>query len=203
MSRSYSPSLFKWHHPWDWVHLESCSDYELRGVYDQIDRAFQNGDIPPLAMDGVRRTERRIKRMLQIRNAITSSPWEAWDTRGIDLEGVGVVGFLHRASPSVVIGQTVQQENINIQAPRPNITFQTISASQPNVNSQTVSAPPQNINLQTIQAPLPAAALPAPELPKRIRFRDQWGNIVEERDETEQEKSDREFKEWKEKFGVE
>ncbi|RYO30424.1 hypothetical protein AA0111_g5541 [Alternaria arborescens] len=112
---------------------------------------------------------------------------DAWNIR---LEDSGDLDFLRRASPDFVIGQTVQQRVINLPALRPNIAIQTIQAPSP------------NITFQTMQTPQPAAPLMQPELPKRLRFRDQWGNIVEERDETEQEKSDREFQEWKEKFGI-
>lgn len=189
MSRfsSYSPSVFHWEHPWDLEHLGSCSSSELRSVYNQIDRAFNNGGIPSGLLSDVRLTQRRIRRVLQGRDLLGSNMLDAWNIR---LEDSGDLGFLRRASPDFVIGQTVQQRVINLPALQPNIAIQTIQAPSP------------NITFQTMQTPQPAASLMQPELPKRLRFRDQWGNIVEERDETEQEKSDREFQEWKEKFGV-
>ncbi|CAI9628561.1 unnamed protein product [Alternaria burnsii] len=185
--RSQIPSIFHWEHPWGLEQLGSCSSSELRSVYDQIERALHNGGILPGLESDVRLTQRRIRRVLQGRDLLGPNTLDAWYNR---LEDSGDLGFLHRASPDFVIGQTVQQRVINLPALQPNIAIQTIQAPSP------------NITFQTMQPPQPVAPLMRPELPKRLRFRDQWGNIVEERDETEQEKSDREYQEWKEKFGV-
>ncbi|KAL1799211.1 hypothetical protein ACET3X_003248 [Alternaria dauci] len=189
-SESYHPFLSTWEHPWSLTILDTFSDYELRNYYELINDAIKHGDVSILTMSDMRVTQRRIKRALEARNVPIINLWDSWDYDLGSVRGVRGVGFLRRGSPDIIIRPTVEQRVINIPAPQPSITFQTIEAPSP------------NITYKTIQAPQPAALPQQPELPKRIRIRDQWGHIVEERNETEQEKSDREFEEWKEKFGA-
>ena len=157
-------------HPWDYLYISGHSDAELINIYGQIDRELRNGRPGLFLSNNLRNTQARIRRILEQRGISTTNM-----SLGFTL---GSVSTLQDLSPGFIIGQPIQQGVVNIPAPQPNITF------------------------QTIPAPQPAALLPTPELPKRIRVRDQWGNIVEEHDETEQEKNDREYEEWKEKFGA-
>jgi hypothetical protein len=101
--------------------------------------------------------------------------------RGIDMNiglTLGGMGTLQSVSPNFVIEQPAQQRIFSLPASRPNITYQTIPIPQPTVS------------------------LPAPELPRQIITRDAFGNIVGVRNETEQEKDNREYEAWKREFGA-
>jgi hypothetical protein len=167
-------------HPWDDSVIDRYSTAELLDIYDQIITELRFG--LPFNRLKMQETRENILRALRRQG---HAPLDL--SVGFTL---GSMGALQGRSPGFVIGQPVQERFFSLTAPQPKITLQAVAAPQP------------NISFQTIPAPQPAALPPAPKPPAQIQIFDQSGRLIEIRNETEQEKEDRAFEEWKVKYGA-